>query len=347
MSEKKETSLFDEIIKEAGERGFTIVLGKDLRINVGKSRDVSIDIGKKKDTALHIELGPGKAPSVSFSDTDISHKKPQYENERMKNLTILKEHMEHTDEEVFGALCYIDGKKLKDSPVARLEDGRGKKLFCSVWRYMCGCYKEGNRDFFTLVFGKPRRYSWYSWYSFDKERFEAFVHETERQLRAYLKAGRALKEKETERWISPYVKAVIEADRKEKQEASRPVVNIDAEGLAKIREDAEVTRDWLLTEEDTAEDAEVPEETGKERAVSSQGSGDICLEVLQMILDGEAPEEYLKSRGMMPSVAADMINEAFYGEIGDSVLEWDGNGLRIVEDYREDIEGILRGKEDE
>ena len=45
----------------------------------------------------------------------------------------------------------------------------------------------------------------------------------------------------------------------------------------------------------------------------------------------------------MASVVADTINEAMYDEIGDSVVECDGDDLTLVEDYREDLEFILGG----
>ena len=42
----------------------------------------------------------------------------------------------------------------------------------------------------------------------------------------------------------------------------------------------------------------------------------------------------------MPSMVADTINEALYDEIGDIVLECDGDSLTIVEDYLEDLEEL-------
>ncbi len=39
----------------------------------------------------------------------------------------------------------------------------------------------------------------------------------------------------------------------------------------------------------------------------------------------------------MLSVVADTINGALFDEIGDNVLEEDGDTLAVVEDYREEI----------
>ena len=46
----------------------------------------------------------------------------------------------------------------------------------------------------------------------------------------------------------------------------------------------------------------------------------------------------------MPSIAADTVNEALFDEIGDNVLECDGDTLTLVEDYRDDVLDLLGGK---
>ena len=91
---------------------------------------------------------------------------------------------------------------------------------------------------------------------FDKYRVHAVVHEADRQLRRYLKAGHYLREKQGEEWIRPYVEAVIRQDQEEIAEAAKPRITIDLSGLDKIRKDALITRDSLLTEEEKMEAVE-------------------------------------------------------------------------------------------
>ena len=52
---------------------------------------------------------------------------------------------------------------------------------------------------------------------------------------------------------------------------------------------------------------------------------------------------FLRESHRMPSVEADAVNEALYDEIGDSVLECDGDEIALAEDYREDLLRILGG----
>ena len=63
--------------------------------------------------------------------------------------------------------------------------------------------------------------------------------------------------------------------------------------------------------------------------------------LLAMILAGENPGEFLRSRRLLQSVLVDSINEKFYDEIGDSVLEEGDRGPEIVPDYREELEEIM------
>ena len=49
----------------------------------------------------------------------------------------------------------------------------------------------------------------------------------------------------------------------------------------------------------------------------------------------------LAENHIMPEILADQINEALFDDIGDSVVECENDRLTIVEDYIEDLRGIL------
>ena len=65
------------------------------------------------------------------------------------------------------------------------------------------------------------------------------------------------------------------------------------------------------------------------------------LQILRKLLRGESAEELMRTHFLMPSVVADTINEALFDEIGDNVLECDGESIVVVEDYWEDIKEIV------
>ena len=65
--------------------------------------------------------------------------------------------------------------------------------------------------------------------------------------------------------------------------------------------------------------------------------------ILRDLLAGKPVENLIKSHHLMPSVIADTVNGALMDEIGDSVLEWDGHTLSVVEEYREEVLRLLGG----
>ena len=184
--------------------------------------------------------------------------------------------------------------------------------------------------------------------SFDNARFQGILHETDARLRRYLKTGRYLKENPADEWIAPIIETVIEADRRAVIEASRPKITIDLSGLEQIRRDAAGTRDSLLSEEER-EEMEAPAEAAASLpAPDLSPDTDLPLDVVQVqilreLLRGGDGKELLKANHLMPSIAADFINEALFDEFGDTVLICEDDRLILVEDYMEDLEQLLGG----
>lgn len=187
--------------------------------------------------------------------------------------------------------------------------------------------------------------------NFDKRLFTGLLHETERQLRLYRKLGRPLQKRPEEAWAAPYVEAVLEEDRQARAEKARKKIQIDLGSLEQIRRDALLTRDSLLTEEDLPE-AEEPSEEAAEAAQAPEEKAEalpnlpldgVQVQLLKLLLAGKPAEGFLAEKRRMPTVEADAINEALYDEIGDNVLECDGDGIALAEDYREDLLRILGG----
>lgn len=308
------------------------------------------------------------------------------------SLPILKNPKEYSDEEIFSAICSFAAKRFKQSPVLKKDDKKGKHLFAAVWRYASEKYSQNGKTLFTACFGKQKVFPWYPlansiywaeyphsdtdyvlnpcrsfhcrdgvWTEkryanlyFDSDRFHAFMHETERVIRRCLKTGHYLRKNPEEAWVTPYVEQVLKEERQAEIEAARPKITIDLSDLEQIRQDAIITRDSLLTEEeiDAAADygqksqpTEEPTQTINQNETESIAELDAThSRILLALLRGESVETYMKVNHLMPSVAADTINEALFDEIGDNVLECDGNTITLVEDYREDILQMVGGK---
>ena len=301
-------------------------------------------------------------------------------------LSVLKSPAAQTDEAVFSALCLFSDQKIASSPVVTNDKPRGEHLFAEVWRRAAGAAEDG--ALFQSIFGERKLFSWYPlsnavywererspdtdyiltecrsyrcrnniWQesrydglSFDRDRLCALLHESDRQLRKYLKTGHYLRERPEERWAAPYAQAAINADRQAALEAARPKITIDLSGLDQIRRDALTTRDSLLTEEERQELSEseraesaAPAEHGPADSSAEPALDELQTKILTALLRGEPVKECITAQHLMPSLVADAINEALFDEIGDTVLDCDGDTLAIVEDYREDLERMLGG----
>ncbi len=212
---------------------------------------------------------------------------------------------------------------------------------------------------------------------FDRNWISGLVHEADARLRRYLKTGRYLKENPADAWAIPYIDEVIEEERRALIEAARPKITIDLSGLEQIRRDAETTRESLLTEEDREERAEAEIYAAAEAADIAEESHDVAeewpgaaeaqnsaeaqtaepeglddrqilpgleavhVQIMRTLLDGGDPAGLMKAQHIMPSIAADTINEAFYDEIGDTVLLCEDDRLLLVDDYTDDLRELL------
>ena len=95
---------------------------------------------------------------------------------------------------------------------------------------------------------------------------------------------------------------------------------------------------------ETVPAAPAPQETEKEESAVFDGLDEVHLAILQALLRGETAGGQIRREHLMPALVADAINEAFYDEIGDNILEYDGDKISLIEDYREDIAAILGGR---
>ncbi len=294
-------------------------------------------------------------------------------------LAALREPEAHSDEDVFSALRRLGAKKAESSPVFAGDPERGKALFAQSWRAASAYRWQGN-DLFTLCFGEKTPRRWYPlsnamyfqqaapkdrdyvldacrsyrcrngiWQmeayekpSFDKERLQGFLHETDARLRRYLKTGRYLKEAPADAWAIPYIDLVIEADKKALLEAARPRITIDLSGLEQIRRDADVTRESLLTEEEIEEIDEVAPPMPEDEA-DGLPLDCVQIQILHALLEGRDATEIIKAHHLMPSIAADDINEALFNQFGDTVLLCEEDKLLLVDDYIEDLRQALGG----
>lgn len=154
------------------------------------------------------------------------------------------------------------------------------------------------------------------------------------------------------------------------EEAEKRRVSIDYGVLGRIRNDADVVKDKLLDgitiDEDEAapivptlplvetipgqsvqEDTNAtPNPQGHEVAASTpdaQAQDEESREhvFLRLMLTGGDWRQYLRSIHVPEGVMVENINNEMVDKIGDIVIEDNGDGIQLIDDYREDIERII------
>ena len=155
-----------------------------------------------------------------------------------------------------------------------------------------------------------------------------------------------------------------------------PKVEIDLSRLEGIREAALLTQEKLLTEEEQfSEKKEVfREETAAQQGLEPRRAGLVAesyvkeyqltekvnesaenaledsgllspveKEFLSLLLKGESVSPLLKREKLMLSLLADQINEKLFDHFGDTVLIFDGEEATLIEDYEEELKGMVEG----
>jgi len=154
---------------------------------------------------------------------------------------------------------------------------------------------------------------------------------------------------ETSRILNGIVEKEIAAFFEERRRAEAKKIRFDFSKLDGIRASADSTAKRLVTEDDadleddfpSCNDTEAESEIEPEEQTSIAILSDEEIEVLSMVLDGKDAAEYARSHGKMVSVIIDSINEKLFDMFLDNVLEFEGDSPAPVEDYTEDLKGLI------
>lgn len=112
-------------------------------------------------------------------------------------------------------------------------------------------------------------------------------------------------------------------------------VTVDLSKLEAIRRAADTTRDRLLVDE------EPEEETAPPAAVRHTVLDDAERALVCCLLDGGDAPTLAKQFNRMLSVMCDSINEKCFDTFGDSILDFDGDRPYIIDEYTNDLKGMI------
>ena len=143
------------------------------------------------------------------------------------------------------------------------------------------------------------------------------------------------------KWIIKLIEEETQSLLAEKAAAQAKKVTIDFSRLSAIRQDALLTQDKLIVEEEAVE-SEIPEAAATETAESEIPQTLLTPEeyrLLQSLLYGR-DLGWVRSSGLMLSVLADGINEKLFDAFSDSVLTLEDQPA-LVEDYIQDLKEMV------
>lgn len=150
--------------------------------------------------------------------------------------------------------------------------------------------------------------------------------------------------KQMQKVISEQIDKLTE--RKKREEAAK--VEIDLSKLGSIRRAAAITRDKLIVEEayddeptSQPEPTVTAEEEHDDAVQNSTPLNDGEYAFMQALLYGGDCRQAAQKTGSMPSLMADSINEKLYDAFADTVLTFDGDTPVVIEDYEEELKGMI------
>ncbi|HBB20451.1 MAG TPA: hypothetical protein DCZ62_08480 [Ruminococcus sp.] len=161
-----------------------------------------------------------------------------------------------------------------------------------------------------------------------------------RELTGYrFKLGQGEVSKQTAALLKKELEGLLESRRR----SQAVKIEFDLSKLSAIRAASEATCEKLIVDEEELPELAAPAEEAPVPAAETtqlplnKGETDF----LRALLTGGDWSASARSAGSMPSLLADSINEQLFDSFGDTVIEFDGEDPQIIEDYAEELKGLL------
>lgn len=324
---------------------------------------------------------------IVYYDLDKSLLKELSDADYDDALITLSQFGSRSDDDIFEAIKVLSSYRIENSKLYKHYPEDVKKVVCAVYGKMSEYYeKRRKKSFFESTFGNLvscqyqmfgsavfydfKRYSDYEYIISDIHKYrcrngkwscEKFfgVSGRNRKLGDLIKTIDCLMRRKYD--FTPSINQKIEtkitvgiiekeidALLEEKRKSTAPEIKIDVSKLSGIRQAADITRDKLITESETDEEAvfaDIPEKDTREETISAPNDtplDDNEYELMRCLLYGESLQKLSGRKGIMLSVLADSINEKLFDMFGDTVIVFDGSSPELIEDYAEELKGIIK-----
>ncbi|MBQ7542814.1 MAG: TerB N-terminal domain-containing protein [Clostridia bacterium] len=295
-----------------------------------------------------------------------------------ESLSVLMDADVQEDDKLFDALCALSSYQLQRSRFYREQPEATREVLCAVFRALSAYYAKHRRYslceayfgrrfttpytmFYSAIFypqsmSADRTYAVGALTSFTCENgrwsctrvwgkrgknteLGAMTRAVDAIMRETFLFPYSLKTNSVPKYLQKIIQDCIDSLRRAQNERAVREVRINLSKLQEIRDAAEITREKLIVDE--PEEQEPPPEALPEPSENAAGLDDDERAVLSALLCGESAQTALSGTGKLLSVVAESINEKCFDLFDDTVIAFDGDTPYLIEDYEEELRGLL------
>lgn len=151
----------------------------------------------------------------------------------------------------------------------------------------------------------------------------------------------ALKAGEITKVLHDIINREIDRHLAERKRAAAPKIEIDVSRLPQIRQAALTTQSKLIVDEEATADVSVIEAEPPLLA-NETGLNEVEYRFVQSLLHGGDWQALLSGEGLMLSVLVDAVNDKLFDLIGDTALTEEAGFPAVIEDYIDDLKGMVK-----
>lgn len=283
---------------------------------------------------------------------------------RMENSKFYKQYPEEVQRVSCAVFAAWSSYYEKNRQKSLLEKLFGRRISCPYRMFQSAVFYDQRkyRDY-TYAFNEIHRYTckdgaWMCEKYFGSRgrsrELGAMLRAVDCRMRRAYGFSAQLKEEPVTKTLEGLILKEIRLRLEQRKREQAPRVEIDLSKLQGIRQSAAVIRDRLIVDEEVeepivpAEPALPPRpeqepEPPAEQELPADVAGLTAVEYgfLCALLGGTDYRPLLREAGAMASVTVDAINEKLFDRFGDTVLLFDGEAPELIEDYIEELKGII------